>query len=104
MALLYGAKLMINTNVQSQKAEELEQLVETIVNKIEEIDEEVKVLVQEGIIGESAQSLLNTYLNNREVLSGYVKKLAGTANLLYEDAQTKKKTAEQANIAAGGGV
>lgn len=102
MADISGVKLTINTDIQSRKAEELEQLVETMANKILEIDEAVGLLVHEAIEGDAVASLSKSYRDNRAVISHYIQQLSGTANLLYEDAQAKKRSAEQANIAAGG--
>ncbi len=104
MAEIGGVKLMINTDVQSRKAEELEQLIETMVKKIEEIDEAIKMLVEDGIKGKPEESLLRSYRGNRETISKYIQELAGVANLLYEDAQAKRRREEQADIAAGGGL
>ena len=102
MADISGVKLTINTDVQSRKAEELEQLIETMAKKVLEIDDAVGILVHEAIEGEAVASLSKSYRDNREVISKYIQELSCTANLLYEDAQAKKRSAEQANIAAGG--
>lgn len=104
MAEIGGVKLTQNTGSQSEKAEALEQIVESIVKKIEEIDTEIESLVKNGMEGNSVQTMANTYIKNREAISGYVKRFAATACVLDESAQAMKKIENQADMAASGGA
>lgn len=103
MAEIGGVKLTQNTSSQSEKAEALEQIVESIVKKIEEIDTEIESLVRGGMEGNSVQTMANTYIKNREVISDYVKRFAATAYVLDESAKAMKKIEDQADTAASGG-
>lgn len=104
MAEFGGVRLVQNAESQMQKAEALEKIVTDMVNKITEIDEEITVIIRGGITSESVREMLKTYLKNREVISGFVKQCAMTANVLYESADALKRNEERASIAAGGGV
>lgn len=86
-----------------RKGEALEQIVESIVKKIEEIDTEIESLVRGGMEGNSVQTMANTYIKNREVISDYVKRFAATAYVLDESAKAMKKIEDQADTAASGG-
>lgn len=87
MAEFGGVYLTQNTSSQKEKAEQLSQLVVSIANKIEEIDTEILNLARGGLQGESVQSMADSYLKNREVISDFVKRFAATAIVLYDDAQ-----------------
>ncbi|MBE5885268.1 MAG: hypothetical protein E7284_02560 [Lachnospiraceae bacterium] len=102
MSEIGGARLTQNTASQAEKAEALEEIVVRVVNKIEEIDEEIKTIVAGGIEGEAIETMATTYLRNREVISDYVKKFAALAIVLYEDSQNMKTVESNANVAAGG--
>ena len=103
MAELGGVKLTQNTGKQSEKAEALELIVESIVSKIGEIDSEIVNLIRGGMEGASVQSMANTYIRNREVINDYVKRFASIACVLYDDAQGMKNLESQADTAAGAG-
>lgn len=102
MSEIGGVRLTQNTASQAGKAEALEDIVIKVVNKIEEIDEEIKTIVVDGIQGEAIATMAATYLRNREVISEYVKKFAALAIVLYEDSQNMQNVENNANIAAGG--
>lgn len=102
MADIGGRKLTQNTGSQSAKAEALMNLVEEVVKKIEEIDEEITSLVRGGMEGTSVQTMANTYISNREVINDYVKRFAATACVLDEDARAMNNINQQSGTAAGG--
>lgn len=102
MANFSGVKLTQNTTNQSQKAEALKEIVESIVSKMEEIDTEILNLVKSGMEGSSVATMAATYLRNREVISDYVKRFAATACVLDDNAQTMQKLNQSADTAASG--
>lgn len=102
MADIGGTKLTQNTSSQSQKAEALGEIVDSIVKKINEIDTEIENLVRNGMEGNSVQTMANTYIRNREVISDYVKRFAATAYVLDESAKAMQKIEQQADTAASG--
>lgn len=101
MAEFSGVRLTQNVDDQSNKAMELENIVKSIVSKIEEIDTEIKSLVQGGMEGSSVATMAGTYIKNREVINDYVKRFAATACVLEENAQTMKKINLNSDSAAG---
>ena len=104
MAAIGGVKLTQNTSNQRAKAEALEQIVEDIVKKIEDIDEEIISLVRGGMEGTSVQTMANSYIKNREVINDYVKRFAATACVLDESSKAMRNIEQQSDTAAGGGA
>lgn len=102
MAVISGAKLTMDANSQSNKAYELEAIVDSIVSKIQEIDEEILTLVQGGMEGSAVETMSRTYIQNREVINDYVKRFASIACVLDDDAQRMKKINENSEVSAGG--
>lgn len=102
MAQIGGAKLTQNTSKQIEKANELLEIIGSIAQKIGQIDEEIANLVKNGMEGSSVQSMANRYIENREVISDYVKIFANSAEELSNSAEDMRKIEEMANIAAGG--
>ena len=102
MAQIGGVKLTQNAGSQSEKAEALMQIVDSIANKIGEIDEEIENLTRNGMEGTSVQTMANTYIRNREVISDFVKRFAATACVLDESAREMKRQEQQSDMAAGG--
>lgn len=102
MAEFSGVKLTQNADNQSQKAEQLESIVKSIVSKMEEIDTEIKSLVQGGMEGSAVAAMAGTYIQNREVINDYVKRFAATACVLHENAQTMKTINQNSDTAASG--
>lgn len=104
MASLGGKRLTQNASDQQRKAEQLEALVQRIVNKMDEIDEEIINLVEGGMEGKSVQTMANTYIENRDVISQFVKRFAAIACVVHESAEQMMKVEEEANTAAMGGI
>lgn len=102
MANFNGVVLTQNTGIQSQKAQDLYDIVGSVVKKIEEIDAEIMTLVKGGMEGSSVAAMANTYLKNREVINDYVKRFAAIACLLDENAVTMKNIDSTSEVAAGG--
>lgn len=85
------------------KANDLYDLVVRIKNEIHAIDEEIIAIAHKGLKGSAVESSVRTYIQNREVIDGFVKKFAATACVLSESAIAHSNINEEAETAAGGG-
>lgn len=93
-----GKRLSMDVNSMRNKAEELDSLVEAMANRIMNIDEEIKILVQGGLEGSAIESMATAYIKNREVISDYIRKFAMTAQILHESANALGTANSNANI------
>lgn len=85
----------------NKKAFELNELVERIAQEVLDIDEEIMLLAAEGIKGSAMSRAMHTYVTNREVIDGFVKRFAATACVLSESAIASSNINEEAEGAAG---
>lgn len=91
-----GARRIGQTSTsQIAKAEDLLSLVSDIVSKITEIDDDIRMLVQGGIEGETVDPMVASYKQNREVIDDFVRRFSLTASVVKQNAElTMEKQAE----------
>lgn len=94
--------VLMNANVQNTKAMELNNLMESIAEKIHQVDSQIEALVLNGIEGSSVEAMSKTYMENREVINNYVKRFATTACVLSANAIRSSNVDSNSASAAGG--
>lgn len=101
MGVIKSKRFTQEASEQMRKADALYELVERIVNKMDEIDNEVIGLVEGGLEGPSVQTAADSYIENREVISDFVKRFAAVAYDIHTSAGNAQRIEEEANSAAG---
>lgn len=97
-----GSAIIQNAASVNAKASELNELVGRIAQEVFEIDEQIRVLAQNGLKGSAMTKAVHTYNTNREVIDQFVKRFAATACVLSENAIAHSNVNEEAEAAAAG--
>ena len=100
MANISAAKISQNAVSQKTKAGQLEALAQKIKTAMDAVDLEIQNLVSSGMEGSAVQAAANTYIKNREVISGFVQRFAATAVILDSGAEAMAKLNENAETNA----
>lgn len=102
MAKVTAVRISQNASVQKTKAAQLEALATSIKTQMLEVDSAIYELVNAGIEGTAIQAAAGTYIKNREVISGFVKRFAAAALVLDSgaDAMAKLNADAEANATA----
>ena len=96
MALVGAKKIGQTANNQINKAEELLELMQNIIDKISLVDEEIEHLVRGGIQGKSVENMSSAYIQNRESIDAIVQRLSLAASLVKQNAELSREKEQEA--------
>lgn len=97
-----GETLSMNVDSNATMAEELQSIITSIVNKVDEIDTSIQNLVKGGLEGSAVETAAATYIKNRTALSSYLQTFAQLQAVLEQNAENTKNINATADSAAAG--
>ena len=89
--IISGEKIKMNADTMEIKAEELGTIVSEIAEEIEQIDDSIRMLVDNGIKGTAVDEMSKTYLKNRTIISSFVQDFANLSIALRKNAEMMRE-------------
>ena len=89
--IISGEKINMNADAMEIKAEELGTIVSEIAEEIEQIDDSIRMLVDNGIKGTAVDEMSKIYLKNRTIISSFVQDFANMSIALRKNAEMMRE-------------
>ena len=86
-----GKRISMNADTMEIKAEELGSIAKSIAEEMEQIDESIQMIVDNGITGPAVEKMSKTYLTNRKIISSFVQDFAKMSIALSKNAEGMKE-------------
>lgn len=86
-----GKNIKMNADIMEIKSEELGGIASSIAEEVEQIDESMKMIVVNGLLGSSVDEMAEKYLTSRKAISSIVKEIAALSIKVKKDAEAMRE-------------